>query len=167
VASSPTGRAGLLAGAALALALCGGCGSGGGGGEATGTHSSSETSACVRVPAAYTSRDLAQNGAALAIARGAVVFVALVEPERYATRGYPPGFPWQSPISSSATILAPVRICRAPLTFALAESVSAFRALRPGHATLAATLAPSWRSRARGLGDFRAVVTVVADRSAG
>ena len=114
----------------------------------------------MKVPAAFTSQDLAGDGGRVSVRRGAVVFVALVEPERYDTGGYPPGFPWRAPVSSDRSVLEPVRLCKQVRAYTLALTVSAFRAVGAGSSTLAAPLAAGWRSARSGLAAYRAVVTV-------
>jgi len=135
---------------AIAAVACAGCGS----------SRPALSGACVTVPAAYTSRDLVVDGGTISVRRGAVVFVALVEPERYDTGGYPAGFPWAAPVSSDRGVLEPVRVCKPVRAYTLPLTVSAFRAMGTGSATLAAPLATGWRSARSGLDGYRAVVTV-------
>jgi hypothetical protein len=135
---------------AVAAVACAGCGS----------SRPALSGACVTVPAAYTSKDLAVDGGRISVRRGAVVFVVLVEPERYDTRGYPPGFPWRSSVSSVRDVLVPVRLCKQVRAYTLALTVSPFRAVGAGSSTLAAPLAAGWRSARSGLAGYRAVVTV-------
>ncbi len=91
--------------------------------------------------------------------------MALVEPEKYASPHYPPGFPWQAPSASDRRVLARVPVCRAVRPSTLALTVHAFRAVKPGRSRIVAALAPGWRARATGLTGYEATVVVVPSSS--
>jgi len=77
---------------------------------------------------------------------GQLVYVAQDEPAGYLKNGYPRGFPWARAFSSRPAVLEPVALCQergAVSTLPVAQF--AFRAIRPGKATLRAPLADSWR----------------------
>jgi hypothetical protein len=94
------------------------------------------------VPQSFPNNRLLTSGTRLTVPVGAIVFVALVEAEEYDG----PGFPWLAPTSSDSTVLAPVHLCARTGASSLALTVTGFRAVRPGEATLSAPLAPAWRS---------------------
>ena len=54
---------------------------------------------------------------------GGVVYVPLVEPEKYMSRPasakytLPRGFPWTHPVSSNSAVLKPVAVCKEGLVF--------------------------------------------------
>ena len=73
---------------------------------------------------------------------GAIVYVVLVEWAAYSG----PGFPWLTPTSSDPRVLAPVRLCKRTGASSLPLTVTGFRAVRPGEATLSARLTPGWRA---------------------
>lgn len=77
---------------------------------------------------------------------GALVYVPLIEPENYTGRGFPRGFPWTPPVSSNPGVLKPVAVCQKGLVFSLPVEAFAFRAVRPGMATVSTSLAGQWRS---------------------
>lgn len=89
---------------------------------------------------------------------GQLVYVVHVESERYLSRaarrggkarnpGFPNGFPWARPVSSNPNVLAPVVLCKEPGAITtLPVEVSAFRAVRPGTATLHTPLAARWQA---------------------
>lgn len=103
--------------------------------------SSSHT--CVAVPQTITDNRLITNGSNLTVPVGAIVYVVLVEADSF-TSG--PGFPWLTPKSSDRTVLAPVHLCKLTRASTLPRTVTGFRALHRGHATVTAPLTPRWRS---------------------
>jgi hypothetical protein len=103
--------------------------------------SSSHT--CVTVPQTIPSDRLLTSGTKLTVPVGAIVYVVLVEPESYASK---PGFPWVTPTSSDRIVLAPVHLCKLTGASTLSRTVTGFRALHRGHATVTALLTPRWRS---------------------
>lgn len=96
------------------------------------------------VPRAIPSGGEIVNGANLAIRRGQVLYVVLDEPAEPGP--VPNSFPWPTPISSNPRVLKRVPLCKyldvstAPLT------VTAFRAIRAGTATVAAPLSRAWQT---------------------
>ena len=109
-----------------------------------GCGGSTKTAACVKANAV--------NYEASSAKVGQLVYVVHVEAERYLSRpaksrqpGYPKGFPWARPVSSNPDVLAPVVLCESDAIYTLPVEVFAFRALRPGTATLHTPLAPQWR----------------------
>lgn len=98
--------------------------------------------ACVTIPTQFPSnRLLTTAGTHLTVPVNAIVWVALVEPEKYTPL---PGFPWATPRASDRAVLAPVHLCKDTLVTSLPDEISAFRALRPGTAKLTARLALGW-----------------------
>ncbi len=84
---------------------------------------------------------------------GGVVYVPLVEPEKYMSRPasakytLPRGFPWTHPVSSNSAVLKPVAVCKEGLVFSgLPVEPFAFRAVGPGMATISAALTAQWRA---------------------
>jgi len=117
----------LAISALVALAVISGCGS--------------QQTTCVTAPTGSIPIDrLVTTDTRLTVPVNAIVYIGLVEPEEYTTH---PGFPWLTPRTSARTVLAPVRLCKLTAT-SLPESLTAFKALRPGTATLTARLAPGW-----------------------
>jgi hypothetical protein len=114
--------------AVLAIALLSGC--------------APQAIACVAVPTTIPSnRLLTTDDAHLTVPVNAIVWVALVEADKYTAH---PGFPWLKPTTSNRAVLAPVTQCKQTLVTSLPERISAFKALRPGRATVTARLAPGW-----------------------
>jgi hypothetical protein len=102
----------------------------------------SQAIACVTVPTSIPSnRLLTTDDAHLTVPVNAIVWVVLVEADKYTAH---PGFPWVTPITSDRAVLAPVRLCKRTLVSSLPDKIRAFKALRPGTATLKARLAPGW-----------------------
>ena len=120
-------RLSLAASALMALAVISGCGS--------------QQPACVNVPTSISNGRLVTTDTRLTVPVNAIVYMALVEPEKYATH---PGFPWLAPRTSARNVLAPVRFCKQTAFGGLPESLTAFKALHPGTATLTARLAKGW-----------------------
>jgi hypothetical protein len=135
---------------ALGVAACGGSS------PRRSTRPSARGCAPRNIPAG---RSLA-SGRTLVIRSGVVVYVALVEPEKYASEPYPQSFPWLEPSSSNSRVLTSIPLCGHINVSSLPLTVTAFRAGRPGSATLLAPLAPAWRSKHAGFAAFRASVTV-------
>lgn len=139
--------------------LCLGC-------SASGTASPGAKSACVKVPMAV-GRDALSNGETSSVRVGALVYVELVEPAKYALGS----FAWLTAASSDPYVLRRVPLCvdhRAPST--LPVRISAFRALHAGAARLTASLAPRLRamkpSRRRGMRAYESTVHVGSHASA-
>lgn len=106
---------------------------------------------------------------------GEVVFVELVEAERYqswpaGSKPPPTAFPWLRPRSSSPRVLRGVPLCPQRGISTLPVHISAFRAIDPGTARLTAPLAPSWRAAKphvrKGLRPYRAAVIVAGGSGA-
>jgi hypothetical protein len=126
---------------------------------------------CVRSPARLPSSIAPKGGATLTVQVGAVVYVELVEAEEYlswpaGTEPPPRVFPWTAARSSDTRVLERVALCPSREMFTLPVVVYAFRALRPGTATLTAPIAPAWKrakpARRRGLHPYRATVIVAS-----
>lgn len=127
---------------------------------------------CVRSPTALPPSIAPESGATLTVKMGTVVYVELVEAEKYlswptGTKPPPPAFPWAAARSSDPSVLERVTLC--PSTGAastLPVAVYAFRALSTGTATLTAPIAPAWKrakpARRRGLQPYRARVIVTS-----
>jgi hypothetical protein len=98
--------------------------------------------ACVRVPTSIpNSRLLTTDDTHLTVPVNAIVWFTLVEPEEDTDH---PGFPWTTPTTSDRAVLAPVPRCKQTLVTSLPDKIYAFKALRPGKATLAARLVHGW-----------------------
>lgn len=104
----------------------------------------SARAACVRVPQTIPDDRLLTSGTNLELPVGATVFVVLVEPEMYSIG---PGFPWMTPTSSNPAVLTPIRLCKSVRLSTLPLTVTGFRAVRPGTATITASLSARWRTR--------------------
>jgi hypothetical protein len=124
---------------------------------------------CVRSPATFSPSIAPESGATLTVKVGAVVYVELVEAEKYlswptGTKPPPRVFPWAAAHSSDPSLLRHVALCPSREVSTLPIVVYAFRALRPGTATLTAPIATAWKrvepGRRRGLHPYR--VTVIA-----
>jgi hypothetical protein len=98
---------------------------------------------CVTVPETIPDTSLLTNGTQLTVRVSAIVYVELVESASYPAG---PGFPWLTPRSSDPSVLAPVHLCTRTGASSLALTVTGFRAIHPGTATLNAPLTPRWRS---------------------
>jgi hypothetical protein len=97
---------------------------------------------CVAVPTSFpNNRILTTQHTHLTVPVNAIVWIALVEAENYAAHR---GFRWATPTTSDRSVLAPVHLCKRTSVSTLPEEISAFKALRPGTATLTARLAPGW-----------------------
>lgn len=107
--------------------------------------------------------------------RGAIVYIAIDEAAGYESGVYltqskrasarPDArlynlFPWETPRSSTLRVLAPVRTCALRGASSLAETVTAFRAVGVGSASLVAPLVPAWRSARYRPPVFRTTVKV-------
>jgi len=87
--------------------------------------------------------DLA-NGVSLTVDRGQVVYVMLEEPAEIEPA--PSSFPWPTPRSSNTAVLVRVPICKYPeLVTTEAVTVTAFRAVGAGTATVTAPLSRAWQ----------------------
>ncbi len=122
---------------------------------------------CVRSPT--TLSIASKSGATLRVKVGAVVYVELVEAEKYlswptGTKPPPRVFPWAAARSSDPSVLRRVALCPSNGIYTLPVMVYAFRALTPGTTTLTAPIAQAWKrvkpARRRGLHPYRASVTV-------
>jgi hypothetical protein len=143
-------------------------------GLTAGCGASAPTSkSCVEVPENIP--NLASWGIDPTVDRGEIVYVGIDESAGYESGVYLTQskrasaradarlynlFPWETPRSSTLTVLAPVRTC--PLTgmSSLAETVTAFRAVGAGSARVVAPLVPAWRSARYRPPVFRTTVTV-------
>jgi hypothetical protein len=140
-------RLSTLALGGLAVLCVARCGSGQGG-------------PCLAVPQTFPQNRLVPAGATVHAPVGAVLWVALVESANYSATRYPRSFPWLKPISSDQGVLRPVRLCRLRGMYSLPETITAFRSVGSGQATLLAKLAPPWRGRTHRLRSYRATVIV-------
>lgn len=87
--------------------------------------------------------DLA-NGANLTVDKGQIVYVTLEEPAEIEPA--PSSFPWPTPRSSNTRVLVGVPICKYPeLITSEALTVTAFRAIGKGTATVTAPLSRAWQ----------------------
>jgi hypothetical protein len=148
----------------LCVAVLAACGS------SAGMVSRKDTEGCVRSPARFLPSIAPDSGATLTVRVGAVVYVELVESEKYLSRSAgtkppPREFPWAAARSSDAGILKRVALCPGREVSTLPIVAYAFRALRPGMATLTAPIAPAWKRvkplRRHGLRPYRASMIVV------
>jgi hypothetical protein len=127
---------------------------------------------CVRSPATLSPRFSPESGATVTVKVGAVVYVELVEAEMYmswtpGTKPPPRFFPWGTARSSDPRVLRRVALCPSggPSPTLPIEDY-AFRALRPGTATLTAPIVSAWKrvkpARRRGLHPYHATVNVAS-----
>jgi hypothetical protein len=133
----------------------------------SGNLSRDARSGCVRSPGRFSVAP--QSGATVTVNVGSVVYVELVEAEKYlswtaGTKPPPPVFPWAGARSSDPDVLRPVALCPNRGISTLPVALYAFRTLRPGAATLEAPIVAAWRrvspARRRGLHRYR--VSVIA-----
>ena len=126
---------------------------------------------CVRPPTTFLPRIAPESGATLTVKVGAVVYVELVEAEKYlswpvGTKPPPRVFPWAAARSSDPSALRRVALCPGSGASTLPVVVYAFRALTPGTTTLTAPIAQAWKrvtaARRRGLHPYRATVIVAS-----
>ena len=126
---------------------------------------------CVRSPTTFLSGTAPESGATLTVKVGAVVYVALVEAEKYlswpaGTKPPPRVFPWAAARSSDPSVLRRVALCPSSGAYTLPVVVYAFRALTPGTTTLTAPITQAWKrvkpARRRGLHPYHATVTVAS-----
>jgi hypothetical protein len=136
-----------------------------------GTSPGEGPNGCVRSPTTFLSGIAPESGAALTVKVGAVVYVELVEAEKYLS--WPAGtkprarvFPWASARSSDPRVLRRVALCPSSGASTLPVVVYAFRALTPGTTTLTAPIAQVWKrvkpARRRSLHPYRATVIVAS-----
>lgn len=127
------------------------------------------TKGCVRSPRTFSPSIAPASGATLTVKVGALVYVELVEAEKYlswSTGMKPPPrvFPWATARSSATSVLRRVALCPSSEVSTLPVLVYAFRALGPGTATLRSPIAQAWKrvkpARRRGLHPYRATVIV-------
>jgi hypothetical protein len=138
----------VLVGGLLAAAMIGGCGA-------------SSTVSCVRQPRVFSPYAIA--GSELTVTVGQIVYAVEQEPEDYLTYRRPSAFPWLPPSSSGSRVLTVVTLCKTSVfTFSIPERVFAFRAARPGRATLRAPLSAAWRSVKERPAPYVATITVRA-----
>jgi hypothetical protein len=146
---------------AVVLAACG----------RPGTSSGKGPNGCVKSPTTFLPNIAPESGATLTVKVGAVVYVELVEAEKYLS--WPAGtkpparvFPWATARSSDPSVLRRVALCPSSGASTLPVVVNAFRALTPGTATLTAPIAQAWKrvkpARRRGLHPYRATVIVAS-----
>jgi hypothetical protein len=156
----------VLCGAVLCAAVLAACGD-------SGAVPGQGPTGCVRSPATLSPAIAPESGATLTVEVGALVYVELVEGERYLSwpkGGKPPpgGFPWSVARSSHPDVLGRVALCPSRGISTLPVVVYAFRALGPGTATLTSPVAPAWKhvkpARRHGLRPYRATVIVRARR---
>ncbi len=81
----------------------------------------------------------------LTVRPGAVVWVELVEPE--ADTILRTAFPWRTRASSDPRVISAVSLCKHFWVMSLPVTITAFRALRPGTATIDVALTSTWRGR--------------------
>jgi hypothetical protein len=124
---------------------------------------------CVRSPTRLPPSIAPEGGATLTVQVGVVVYVELVEAEKYlswpaGTKPPPRVFPWAAARSSDPRVLERVALCPSREVSTLPVVVYAFRTLRPGTAALTAPIAPAWKrakpAQRRGLHSYRATVIV-------
>jgi hypothetical protein len=124
---------------------------------------------CLRSPTRFSRSVAPQSGATVTVNVGAIVYVELVEAEKYlswpaGTKPPPPVFPWAGARSSDPDVLRAVALCPNRGIYTLPVVVYAFRVLRPGTTVLEAPIATAWkrvsRARRRGLRRYR--VRVIA-----
>jgi hypothetical protein len=135
----------------------------------SGNLSRDARSGCVRSSTRFSRGVAPQSGATVTVNVGAVVYVELVEAEKYlswtaGTKPPPPVFPWAGARSSNPDVLRAVALCPNRRLSTLPVALYAFRTLRPGTATLEAPIVAAWRrvspARRRGLHRYR--VRVIA-----
>jgi hypothetical protein len=135
----------------------------------TGTFSGDEPKNCVRSPARLPPSVAPKSGATLIVQADDIVYVELVEAEKYlswrpGTKPPPRVFPWSAARSSDPSVLAHVALCPSREVSTLPVVVYAFRALRSGTATLTAPITPAWKrvksERYHGLHPYRSTVIV-------
>jgi hypothetical protein len=140
-------------------------------GSTTRTFSREEPKDCVRSPTRLPPSIAPESGTTLTVHLGTVVYVELVEAEEYlswpaGTKPPPRVFPWAGARSSDPRVLQRVLLCPSRGISTLPVVVYAFRALRPGTATLIAPVAPAWKrakpALRRGLHPYRATVIVTS-----
>lgn len=133
----------------------------------SGNQSRDARSGCVRSPTRFSRGVAPQSGATVTVKVGAVVYVELVEAEKYlswtaGTKPPPPIFPWAGARSSDPDVLRHVALCPSRSLYSLPVAVYAFRTLRSGTATLEAPIATAWKrvepARRRGLHPYRVTV---------
>lgn len=126
---------------------------------------------CVRSPTTFLPGIAPESGATLTVKVGAVVYVELVEAEKYlswpaGTKPPPRVFPWAAARSSDPSVLRRIALCPSSGASTLPIVVYAFRALTPDTATLTAPIAQAWKrvkpARRRGLHPYRVTVIVAS-----
>jgi hypothetical protein len=131
---------------------------------------------CVRSPTTLSPGIAPKRDATLTVKAGALVYVELVEAEKYlswpAGTKPPPGvFPWAAARSSDPSVLQRIALCPSSGAFSLPVVVYAFRALTPGTTMLTAPIAQAWKrikpARRHGLRPYRATVIVASRGFAG
>jgi hypothetical protein len=136
-----------------------------------GTSSGATPKGCVKSPVTFLPSVAPKNGATPTVKVGAVVYVELVEAEKYlswptGTKPPPRVFPWAAARSSNPSVLQRMALCPSRTVSTLPVVAYAFRALRQGTATLTAPIAPAWKrvkpARRRGLHPYRATVIVAS-----
>ena len=135
----------------------------------SGNLSRDARSGCVRSPTRFSRGVAPQSGATVTVNVGAVVYVELVEAEKYlswpaGTKPPPPVFPWAGARSADPDVLRAVALCPNTGIYTLPVVIYAFRVLRPGTVMLEAPIATAWKriapARRRGLRPYR--VSVIA-----
>ena len=153
-----------LSGAVLCAVVLAACGR-------PGTFPGEGPNGCVSSPTTLSPSIAPESGATLTVKVGAVVYVELVEAEKYlswaaGTKPPPRVFPWAAARSSDPSVLRRVALCPSSGVSTVTIVVYAFRALTPGTATLTAPIAQAWKRvkpvRRRGLHPYRATVIVAS-----
>ena len=132
----------------LAVLCLSGCGVFGDGGS------------CVAVPQDFSQSALIGSGTTVRAPIGTVLWVELVESANYSASPYPTSFPWLTPTSSDQNVLRAVRMCPDRGVYSLPVTITGFRAVGDGGASLLAKLAPPWRGRSRAIRNYQATVIV-------
>jgi hypothetical protein len=131
-----------LARAALFVAGLTACGASPASGHAT-------VAGCAKEPAEFSPSVAPRSGATLKVKVGALVYVALVRGKPDSSwlpgeRPPPTVFPWTAARSSNRAVLRPVAVCPSRYRTSPPVRLYAFRAVRPGTATLTAPVATAW-----------------------
>jgi hypothetical protein len=134
---------GALAGGVLCAVVLAACGR-------AGTFPGEGPNGCVRSPTTFSTGIAPESGSTLTVKGGALVYVELVEAEKYlswaaGTKPPPRVFPWAAARSSDPSVLQRVALCPSSGASTLSIVVYAFRALTPGTATLTAPIAQAWK----------------------
>jgi hypothetical protein len=113
---------------------------------------------CITVPQSIPNRVLADQGAKLTIHTGTVIFAVVEDGE------LPPGpgdFAWRQTETAEPRVLVRVHLCKITGVTSVPESITGFRAVGQGTATLSAPLAAGWRQMPHHPPAYRATVRVL------